>query len=532
MSPCVCVSCSNLAVEQMFAHLADQLAERDKRNADNLAVHLAERDKVLFNQITAKVTAELSTTKVVTSLIGVNIAVQDFGISFNKDLQLNSDWPVNKLFVRNVYTTYWDIIKERICPPSVKQRFPLSFFIGGNPGIGKTCFLCYIILTLLDSRDCDREKVKIFYSNTNENKYFFIDVYSREMWLCTNEGYLLTEVKKEGKLDEERASCYYFFDCSKDCSMNYEIVALCCCVIFVSSPNKSNFSRIKKTLSSVLRELYMPVWSIKEVLSFNNVMGVCIDNLEERFKMYGGCIRSIISDPKISRDALNVALDSANLHDLVNYHDKIPMSHQICKMEPTEDHSFFTFGFMSDYIREQIYARSLKSGVDLVIDVIGKLKRVPMAASVRGSLFEMYSHDRLCNVAHEYKVRNLQNSEEGLFTVSPRGLETYDNTTKIDKDHYYYPANPNEASLDSLIPCLGIACQMTVSKNHPVKYNPLKKMKQRLKCPTLKLYFVVPDDQYASFRKQPYHNNNGSVKKEHVSDIEQWVLCMDVIKFR
>ena len=45
---------------------------------------------------------------------------------------------------------------------------------------------------------------------------------------------------------------------------------------------------------------------------------------------------------------------------------------------------------------------------------------------------------------------------------------------------------------------------MTVSDKHPVEYNGLTVVKDQLQCSVLKLYFVVPEENFDIFPLQNY----------------------------
>lgn len=129
-------------------------------------------------------------------ILGFNVAVKKFTyleemhhISYaevgNISDVFNINWP-KRLLVRDVYVKMWRVIQQGIGYATVHH------LITGNPGIGKTCFLCYIIQELTKSK----EHVMIFYSNTAQNIYICVDT-KGENFRCSDEATLVNSVLTE-----------------------------------------------------------------------------------------------------------------------------------------------------------------------------------------------------------------------------------------------------------------------------------------------------------------------------------------------
>ena len=86
---------------------------------------------------------------------------------------------------------------------------------------------------------------------------------------------------------------------------------------------------------------------------------------------------------------------------------------------------------------------------------------------------------------------------------------------------------PNFPSIDMILTPNSLF-QITISSDHPVKQEPLRKILEKL--PTRKkisLYFVVPEESFETFKFQNYHNEQGKVSQKEPKSIqmlEQWVL--------
>src|SRR5256886_1098883 len=70
--------------------------------------------------------------------------------------------------------------------------------------------------------------------------------------------------------------------------------------------------------------------------------------------------------------------------------------------------------------------------------------------------------------------------------------------------------------------------QITISRHHPVKQEPLRKILEKLPAKKkISLYFVVPEEIVDGFTFQNYHNEQGKVSQNvpnSIEMVEQWVL--------
>jgi hypothetical protein len=86
---------------------------------------------------------------------------------------------------------------------------------------------------------------------------------------------------------------------------------------------------------------------------------------------------------------------------------------------------------------------------------------------------------------------------------------------------------PNFPSIDMIISPDSLF-QITISRRHPVKQEPLRQILEKLPVEEgIVLYTVVPDEIFDSFPFQQYHNDLGKVSRmvpESVQKLEQWVL--------
>jgi hypothetical protein len=400
-----------------------------------------------------------------------------------------------------------------------------SFLVTGNPGIGKTCFLLYLILRLHYSSE---DKPKIFYSNSAENLHFFIDVAAKTVRQLKDADPL--------SVNDDWSNCYYFFDCSRVVTIINMCLAMKCHVtVLVSSPNVENYKHSQKKLRSstfTYTKLFMPIWSFEEVKELQFLSPLCSnEDLECRFRKYGGCIRSILFpsdtdlDNTLRRQFIDL-IESARVFP-GDMGCKKGSSHQVFAMTPyLGDYTTYTLKFISEYVSEQMYKMVLTSTKMKLIEFLADLKGMSLAAGLRGSLFELHCHDQFVSVTTVYKLRNLQSKEESDFNVSASELEVYDELCKSDDPKtYYVPRSRTQPAYDSHL--YNCAFQMTVSYKHPVMYHPLLQLKKHLDVAKLQLIFVVPEDIYPDFKLQTYKYASGDNKSRNVTDIEQFALCVN-----
>ncbi len=142
----------------------------------------------------------------------------------------------------------------------------------------------------------------------------------------------------------------------------------------------------------------------------------------------------------------------------------------------------------------------------------------PSIAALRGTLFEHYAHRMLCN-GGQFQTRKLDDNTIAVLVLPRLPLELVKTEADINACTdfiivsvtntvcYMQPRSRNYPTVDSFIPSLNTAFQMTVSDRHPIKYHYLKSLCKALgisnkKRKETKFYFVVPPDRYDGFAAQ------------------------------
>ncbi len=413
---------------------------------------------------------------------------------------------------------------------NLEQRHIL---LTGNPGIGKSWFLYYMMYRLIK----DDKSTRIFYTHAlTDYSYFISDgkITDGKM-LRFSENDLLMQFQKEKHV----GTSYYFFDCAFNKSgANINLAKLCDKTLVVSSPNDNNYKDYWKFCedNNSSRKMYMPPWTLHELKALN--ISKKEVNFDFKYSLWGGIPRKIFaSDTCI--EASNATIDHAirqvidnrktpdrHLGDISIGTGKL-YSHKVYHIQ-TED--FFTpsISLASPYVSKKLFEEWCKSSKYSIVTLINSCCGQPLLAAVRGQLFEQYAHTVLSVPPKKYKVKCLETGTESEITLNPSGQEKFDNLSDVNSDNvYYYPSSRIFESVDSILPPNN-AFQITVSRSHGMKHHGLDKVKKQLCCETLLIYFVVLIDLYENFKKQVYLTANKATLIKSVTDMKQYVLCLDV----
>jgi len=198
----------------------------------------------------------------------------------------------SKMFVRRAYTDLFQIIEQKIA-----QGFNKALIVG-NPGIGKSWFLYYVMWCLV------KKHVPIVLESCaySPNWYMFLPDGSVQKGNTSN---------RPQQLDDPNA--WYLVDTTQPC--------LCAAkTIMVSSPYKGHFKYYVKYEGSFIR--YMPVWTEEEILLCRKEIypNLPEEEVRGRFLKWGGIPRYVLEKVDAPhQNTLIAALDAANLDSIVKY---------------------------------------------------------------------------------------------------------------------------------------------------------------------------------------------------------------------
>eukprot|EP00026_Physarum_polycephalum_P005223 Phypoly_transcript_05254.p1 GENE.Phypoly_transcript_05254~~Phypoly_transcript_05254.p1 ORF type:complete len:421 (+),score=43.81 Phypoly_transcript_05254:692-1954(+) len=288
--------------------------------------------------------------------------------------------------------------------------------------------------------------------------------------------------------------------------------------VMVSSPYKGHFKYYAKYEGSFIR--YMPVWTEEEILLCREVIypNLPKEGVMVRFLEWGGIPRYVLEKVDlVHQSTLTAALDAANLDTIVRYigqsdhpddalHELVHMIVQIDTPNHAENYSVIKIQMASKYVSRKIteYYESRKK--QELLEFLNNSTIDPKCAGLRGALFEGYACRQLWR-GGKFKVRSLD---------EPVGAHYYEELKPLDRcyfseaqdligmeaNHYALPVSSSFPSIDAVTLDPPHFLQMTVSLDHSVVASEILRLLAVISSASL--YFVVPSDIFAEFKRQKY----------------------------
>lgn len=434
-------------------------------------------------------------------------------LNFKKQLQffkLEVEDP--RLLIREAYVDLYD---DYIC----KFRHTLVL---GNPGIGKSAFLHYVLKRIFEAHDeppsvllgCAKLHVYVYYHHGE------VDIFEEILPML------------DVLQNEPEKSVYHFFDCGTKATMvpQSEIAQMCRKSVVFSSPGRKNYADYEKSIISHRdsKTVYMPVWSMDEVLNYCEQYGFIADIVINNYAIIGGVVRKLFTDNTDGlradvKKAVNSEQNKKKMLDIDN------MCHRIICLYPMDgDYSKYFVDFISTFIHKYFVHAILKESKSSFFSLMDSIKGNPDQAVFRGKCYESYAH---CifedGEISKFEVRNLESQALKTLTIKTKSADTFTSVTKrkdLKSDTYYIPKSKTFPSVDSiLLPAL--AFQMTISKEHPIKSSGIQIVKRILGVKKIDVYFVVPEDIFHDYPKQNILKKDGDPAKIGYG-VTQWALCL------
>jgi len=408
-------------------------------------------------------------------------------------LWLTAGLSSSPLLIRRCYVDLFEEVKQlhSIGSPGV--------IITGNPGIGKSYFLMYCLIRF----GCFENKAVVFQS-----------IQKMKMWLF------------KGK---EKPIClqYPYPDANADVylvdsgSPSSEPLSTQLFTILACSPKKDHYKEFQKNGAE---KLYMPCWLLEELLQLPHDKYTPL-KIKENFYWFGGVPRYVFGDNRGNtwKREIDHALNSCNPVDIGSFVGNKALNgdeicHKLFQLKITKDHQVESVVFSSEHVEKQLPSclvrRELRGFVTLIKS---SLVGIPTAASLRGYLFESYAHHILSQgrtfTVSDGETLTLGKLEEHVEQVKLLELKPVD----LPKNKYIRPTQKNFAVFDSFIipdDVTLLAFQMTVSKSHSLDLVKVKGCLQQAGITTLKVYYVVPPDVFATFKVPTFGTKTFEYKKE------------------
>lgn len=269
-----------------------------------------------------------------------------------------------------------------------------------------------------------------------------------------------------------------------------------------------------------------------------------LDNYEgsnNSMDRWGGIPRYLVSMLSESeQNHLESAIYKSNIKLIVdslkglNPHPSV--SHKLIHIVADEDTLEKTgFEWASVYVEQQTMLQASEKESLAVKMVIKSAGGIPEIAGFRGNLFEPLCHCALMK-GGRFEIRNLENNSRGYveFPSCAGKFAIFNDLAQVsnERDSFYWrPASKCLPSVDAILHP-NILLQVTVSVEHPVKADGLLLAMRALRNPKhARLYFVVPEDTFGSFTKQPItgYSRCSAQQKKRLGSVTQFALKLNVL---
>ncbi|KAF8622926.1 hypothetical protein AX15_006639 [Amanita polypyramis BW_CC] len=422
-----------------------------------------------------------------------------------------------------------------------------SAIFTGSPGIGKTCFLYYIlILCLIQARP-------VVFQDTRGNVYLItneVRPQTKEIRVPGDD--ILTLIDADGEICKPHDQ--------------YILGASNLRILLTSSPRSRVDRRwLRQDARDEWAVYIMSPWTQNEWLVaslFIVERDVTLNRFWKTFKICGSIPRQFLHAVK-SREALKtvqVQISSAirvcgDIEDAIYgvVGDKI-VPHRAFVVYPTDKGRLWDGGLVkaiSEGAMNSIIKTLDKRSADAAFDLYRSTRASSLAPTFRGNLWERKVHGYLARGARSFIIRSLDGEPEGRLDLL-EGLEhsvfgppqelsgKIADHVEARKSVYLQPISENFASLDSIIYQpneLLICLQITNASSHPIKTKGLKALQSLLSpnneflCPlrpTFKkpwiIVFVVPTPMEKSFLRQSITGDASAIWSKKTV---QYVLGLD-----
>jgi len=423
-------------------------------------------------------------------------------------------------FQTKILNEYSKLLYVRECYPALLNITEATWEKGkrmiilGNPGIGKSYFGFFVILTLIS------RKQTIVYDNGSMKRRLLI-TQDGIAWAPLNNWQVFGEY-----LDQK--TTYYIVDAIAPPAVQAK-------TLLVTSPRKNIWHEFSKQNAAVH---YMPIWTEEELLRCAPGFELDANLVKELFGKWGGIPRYVLlyAGDSNQQQSLETALASADMElvkrSIKQLSEPENASHKLLHIIPDENFIRKTVVFASSYVEEKVfqklfdnYQRDLKEFL-AASDSKGEL------GSLRGVLFERYVL-RSLSAGGNFTIKRLSGTpiknEPTTLILPKRDLMSFENLQGIagTETGYLVPKAKNFETTDFFLRPDKIF-QVTISINHGLKHAGLQNILDQNFLTNPSLYLVVPEPIFQQIGKQNYLDSNGHVMKSNirkdVKEISQFAL--------
>jgi len=451
---------------------------------------------------------------------------------------LRGDCPA--LYVRKAYgQLYADVLRIFHGDACHNPAIPI---VCGNPGIGKSRFILYLLVRAIQEGLFAR---------------IVLDAPAK-----FGEVMYLLETGRVTKISREATLCdVYIFDAGGDQQkLHVEHTGK---TIVVSSPDIKSHRMATKVGNEYT---FLPPFTLDELqeLAGHRYYDSLRNKVPERFAVYGGIARSVLNHPDKSIAEVHnevrrliMRCDPNSLLSLLGedaVFNRAKESHTLMQLYPPSEGTKPDIRLSSPFVASCVKERLLQSDKKARDDFLRTTAGVPAMASVRGVVFEAMLRSTFASGGH-FAVRPLETGGSQVLEHFPAMRHvTFQGTTAQDLKNAvdsitmdgvtcHWPNASNFESIDAVVQSRehGVSTyqlfQITVSEHHPVKAKMVDELVDVLGIPrdtVLRLYLIVPQDIFSKFKAQPYHTREKTVYVAPLPwiakgvTVEQWALMVDV----
>jgi len=379
------------------------------------------------------------------------------------------------------------------------------FLIRGNPGIGKTYFLYWLLVKLVSEG-------RVVVWNRSGHEFDF---------KCFNSP--LGQARRASNLQAfanelNDPETYYLVD---SISNPGEVSAF---TILVASPRKKNYKQFDK-YPGVFR-YYMPLWDYGELNSLYYYKNLPREDFIRRYFIFSGIPRFIFEEQKeeeLLRQLETVNLEKA-MHAFESLESDQDISHYLIQMVPNEKYDNYHIEPLSTDIAQRITDKFIDQSKQRLLEFWENSKSNDFTnlSTFKGAIFENVAH-RILAKGDTFEIYGPLGDKDATWS----NIQIPVCTDKITPDFeisndstYYRPVSSKFPVIDSWIGLLGffqitIASKHILIAQHLAKYIDISKQRN---CNSDRIYFVVPSKERI-MQKQPY--NYDSYKKQKTSKKKQ-----------
>lgn len=419
-----------------------------------------------------------------------------------------------QFYVRASYVGLWNAINQ---PRPLDQ-----FLVRGNPGIGKTFFLAYVMWQL-----AQRGNAAVLYHSVHHH--------NRAYLLSPDGTVAALHVDDIDNLEPpEGSELWYLVD-----SVMPVLDLPATKVVMVSSPGRQ--AAYKDYAQEFTVKLFMPVWTKDELAVLAMRCYPDRGGWQRLLELWGGIPRWVFhAYESASKRELERAINSCDpkQHCVFMGEGDVPnhLSFKLLHYVVVENGSYeeYSIGFASPFVADEVLA---KYETDILEEVAAFMKGAEgegWAGGARGHLWEAYCHRKL-RLGGQFRIRPLQSAKTAASTVTvPSSPQTVlwkvGDLANLSSPRYGRPFSKTVCAIDSVLwnrltgdtllqhPWL---CQITVSNDHGVKVDGVKAAAAHLKQAQYKIVFVVPPSGFDEMTTQAWLRKGDTVARLTKAE-EKW----------